>query len=498
MKYMYFNKCCTSMEDFFTFLYLFFPNRSLSSSELELLREELNELRQEGGDVFPALDVTVAVTQSGPGVHAQPPQRSASLDSQGSDVTLPTLRPLPASRAPSKTPSYASGTRSAQGSRATSPDVYHVTDFSPSRRFLESSPSAVVGSGYQRRTSEERSPSSDRLPSPLHSGKEASPKLRDASPRLDAASAEEKQRRFSSGRSASASSSATTMASSATTTTTTTTTSSDGASRPSRPRTLTKSLSVDSQPTWMPAHPAPRSYSATTTPTQPGPALLLSSGSEGSGSSSFTKRRFGGVSPRTARKKFFEEQPTEQAGYLSWPERGKQGGGAQRLAQHAKGVDPGEVRRGAEEEHEWLLSRVLEVPPHLPHAMKTSASWDEKMHHRVVVTTPTEASPAPGGWTDKAVKGGEPSLSSKASLDAGGAASQGTPQTSKGGQSSAKDRRRLFKKSSSLDSNVGTCIARAGMTTLLPPAVPSTFSPSDFLATIKGKLAPAFSRSVQL
>ena len=486
------------------------------------MREELNELRQEGGDVFPALDVTV--TQSGgPSTRGVQPLRSSSLDSsQGSDVTLPSiLRPLSASRASplSKTPSYASGTRSAQGSRATSPDMYHVTpDLSPSRKFLESSPSAVSGSGYQRRASEERkSPSSDRLNASKETSpslrdaspklRDASPKLQDVSPKLDTASSDEKQRRFSSGRSASASAATTMAASSATTltTTTTTTSSSDASTKLSRPRTLTKSLSVDSQPTWMPTHPAPRSYSASTTPTQPGPALLQTSDSEGAySSSSLTKRRIGGLSPRSARKKFFEEQPAEKVGFLSWPERGKQGGGTQRQQQqrqqqqHPQGVDPGEMRRGAEEEHEWLLSRVLEVPPHPPTAMKTSASWDEKMHHRVVTTPPAEASPAPGGWTGKAAKGGGDSLPSKpSSTDAGGAASQGTQPTSKGGQaSSAKDRRRLFKKSSSLDSDVGTCIARAGMTTLLPPAVPSTFSPSDFLATLKGKLAPAFSRFV--
>jgi hypothetical protein len=37
--------------------------------------------------------------------------------------------------------------------------------------------------------------------------------------------------------------------------------------------------------------------------------------------------------------------------------------------------------------------------------------------------------------------------------------------------------------------NVSTCIARAGMTTLASPGAPSGFSPSEFLATLKGKFS---------
>ena len=156
------------------------------------------------------------------------------------------------------------------------------------------------------------------------------------------------------------------------------------------------------------------------------------------------------------------------------------------------------MRRGAEEEHEWLLARVLEVAPGPPSAMRTSASWDEKMQHRVVLTSPPDPAPARlgGGGVGRAeATGSRPSLDAAAAAAAATTSSQGAPPAGKGGAPSAKERRRLFKKSGSLDSSsVGTCIARAGVTTLLPPALPSAFSPADFLATIRGKLAPAFGR----
>ncbi|XP_070208370.1 uncharacterized protein [Littorina saxatilis] len=447
--------------------------RSLSSSELEQLREELKELRQESGDVFPALGVT---------------QKSPSFDAQRGDVTRPTIhQPF---RTSSQTPSYTSGTHSAQGSRATSPDGHQLADISLSRRFLESSPSAVPGSSV----------AAEKLQPTLR--KESSPKPQSSGSSVDPSSAGDKQRLFSAGRSASSSAAMTTPSATSTTitvTTTTTTSSSSDVSRPSRPRSLTKSLSVDSpQLSWI-NNPTtattistyPRSHSASTTPTKLGPASIAPGETEGGSPSLRTvRRRIGGLSPRTARKKFFEEQPAEKAGFLSWPERGRKaggGGGGAARSLHVHGVDPREVRRGAEEDHEWLLSRVVEVPAHSSRAMKNSISLDEKMHHRVA----SEVSHAPRLFTAR--QGAEPALYPSVPTTTTAASSSPQP-ASKGGQASAKDRRKLFKKSASLDSNVSVSIARAGMTTLLPPAAPSTFSPSDFLATLKGKLAPAFGR----
>ncbi|KAL8558787.1 hypothetical protein ACOMHN_043730 [Nucella lapillus] len=453
--------------------------RSLSSSELELLREELNDLRQEGDDRFPVLDVTM--TETAPASHSETARSSTSrgeaASDASSDVTIPSslLRPLasPSHSFPlSKTPSYTSGTRSAQESRATTPEIHHVTDFSPSRRFLEMS-------GVHR-SSQESSPHR-RAPSPKHR------------------TAEERQMPFSSARPASAVASGLVTSVASTTAPTTTTTTSAGVSKAaSRPRTLTKSLSVDSQPTWMAKPSVPRSYSATTTPTQLGPPPPGMSEPE-AGSYTLPRRRIGGLSPRTARKKFFEESPPEKTGFLSWPERGGGktknqvggggGGGSQRSLLLVQGVDPGEVRRGAEEEHEWLLSRVVEVPPHLPHSMKTSVSWHEKMHHKTV-RSPTETTlPIPLPREE-----GKPSETTTTTPGPSGEDHRGLSQEAQSkGKGSAKDRRWFFKKSASLDAEVGACIAHAGVTTLAPPAVPS-FSPSGFLATIKGKLAPAFGR----
>nr|KAG5686675.1 hypothetical protein BaRGS_025994 [Batillaria attramentaria] len=194
-------------------------------------------------------------------------------------------------------------------------------------------------------------------------------------------------------------------------------------------------------------------------------------------------RSFGGLSPRTARRKFFEEQPASQGGFLSWPERGKTGQAVTQRALQVPGhVDPGEVRRVAEEEHEWLLSRVMDVPTFHSPAMRNSTSWDEKMHHRVVAT-PTETSPAPPAQPADKQEAKELPLPWETVHSLQG---QGHP--------SAKERRRMWKKSSSLDSSVGSCLARAGMQTLAP-AVPSAFPPpTDLLAAVKSKLAPVFGR----
>lgn len=150
------------------------------------------------------------------------------------------------------------------------------------------------------------------------------------------------------------------------------------------------------------------------------------------------------------------------------------------------GVDPGEVRRVAEEEHDWLLSRVTDPSPSNPASLRTSTSYDEKMHHRVL-NQPGAAVPISSPVFEKTTPSNVNFAQPKLLGEGSSTVSQGK---------AAKEKRRLWKKSSSLESDVGTCIARAGMHTLVPPAVPSAFSPADLLATVKGKLAPVFHRLV--
>lgn len=60
--------------------------------------------------------------------------------------------------------------------------------------------------------------------------------------------------------------------------------------------------------------------------------------------------------------------------------------------------------------------------------------------------------------------------------------------------SSAKEKRRLFKKSSSVDNPVMTSIARVGMQAA-QPAAPSIMKPSDLFKAMKQKLRPSFKKT---
>ncbi|PVD32468.1 hypothetical protein C0Q70_07907 [Pomacea canaliculata] len=111
--------------------------------------------------------------------------------------------------------------------------------------------------------------------------------------------------------------------------------------------------------------------------------------------------------------------------------------------------------------------------------MRTSTSWDEKIHHQVVAT-PTDTSH---------LKSQLPATDLPLPQSPKVLADVGVPFHA-GQEISVKDRRRRFNKSNSLDSTVGTCIARAGMQALGPPAVPAAFSPSDMLTSVKAKLTP--------
>lgn len=447
---------------------------------------------QEGGDVFPAPDVTKTSHPAG----QSSLQKSVSLDSHPSpsDATLPSiLRSFPASRMRTRTPAYASGSRSAHNSRATSPaDVGHIIspDISPSVKAAENllpSLSPQFSEVTLRPSASGREGPATRQMYPVR-----------ASSTDSGLHAPHTKRRTSAEHTIVSTAGTSVSASTATSASGSASTAADnmGKKANQRPRTLTKSLSVDSTPAWTPTTTAPtvtgRSLSASTTPTQPQAPSALTSTSTGNlttqGNLTASSRSIGGLSPRTARRKFFEQQPASQGGFLSWPERGRSQSVTPR-ALHVPGVDPGEVRRVAEEEHEWLLSRVVEVPSFLAPAMRTSTSWDEKMHHRVVIT-PTETSPSPTGTAAKKETHEVPSpWDIPASVSA-----QGHIQNQSQGQSSAKERRKLWKKSSSLDSSVGSCIARAGMQTVAP-AVPAAFPPpSDLLAAVKSKLAPVFGR----
>lgn len=432
--------------------------RNLTNSELELLRD-VTVICHEGDDASSVQDVTTSMAKSR---ESSQPQHAASPSEIAGDISLPaTVSPLTTSSQRVQSSSYACGPSSSQALRSTTPEVGHQrsSDVSPSR------PSPKV---------------TDLSPASLSSSsRKASSELLN--------SLEGKERGVSTNRVLPAP-----EKSFSTVGCVTTTSRKDGSHasaqtfpRATRPHTLTKSLSVDSPQLWssttaVTSHK--KSLSASTTPTHPYPTIQLPTSDDESSCAGVAKNIHGsgGWSPRSARKRFFEEQPHGQMGYLSWPERGRVGSG------HREGgnttVDPSEVRRVAEEEHESLLSRMIDLSQR-PSFMRTSTSWDEKIHHQVVAT-PTDTS----HLTSQLPTTDLPLPQSPKVL-----ADVGVPFHA-GQEISVKDRRRRFNKSNSLDSTVGTCIARAGMQALGPPAVPAAFSPSDMLTSVKAKLTPVIRR----
>ncbi|XP_067666411.1 uncharacterized protein [Haliotis asinina] len=362
--------------------------RSLSSSEIDLIKEELSDLQKEGGGVFVAhsresLTRPKATSRL---------QKSSTFDSSTvctvPDAVSPTKHLF--SRMTHSPPFYSSGSKSAQASRSSSP-----------------SPSAS--------RHESLSPSPSVIPtSSLSSG---------------------------------------------------------GATRP---KTLKKSISMDSAPVGhlisSEHHTTAQTLSAGTTPTEhyvssQFPATVPPPADD----SSLSPPKVGSLdrlSPRSARRKFFEERPASEIGFLSWPERKKH-----YLVHHQKQSslpDPSEVRKEAEEDYSLLArsdgTRTFN--------MKSSASWDEKMHHRVVQP---ENSKSESSKTCQ-----------EHSLD------QSSSQPAK--HLSAKDKRRFFKKSSSMESHIGSSLAKIG-TQAMPVAAPTGFMPTDILASVRSKFKLPFKKS---
>lgn len=262
---------------------------------------------------------------------------------------------------------------------------------------------------------------------------------------------------------------------------------------PKRPAAFIKSLSmdsasiIDSRISDKSAPPRMTSISANTTPVQPvTTADVISSFSRPGvtvkasdhlhpGSSnvlsrvSATSQSMDKLSPRTARRKFFEDYPTSSSsfnpiGYLSWPDRRSVS-----PALHVRQTSfpgPEEVQREAEEEHDLVSSRLESWEKHP--TMKSSTSWDEQMHRKDA--TSVERIPV-------------------ASLSAS------LPRTHQAGEKSgtAKEKRRLFKRATSLDSPIGSSIAKVGVAAM-PPGAPTGFTPSELFAAVKGKLKPAFKK----
>ncbi|XP_046569804.1 COP1-interactive protein 1-like isoform X2 [Haliotis rubra] len=358
--------------------------RSLSSSEIDLIKEELSDLQREGGGVFVAhsresLTMPKATSRL---------QKSCTFDSSTvcpmRDAASPTKHTL--SRMTHSPPFYSSGSKSAQASRTSSP-----------------SPSAS--------RHESLSPSPSVIPSSSSSSRGAT-----------------------------------------------------------RPKTLKKSISMDSAPVShllisSEHHTTAQTVSAGTTPTEhyvssqfpttvPPPA----------DDSSLSPPKVGSLdrlSPRSARRKFFEERPASEIGFLSWPERKKH-----YVVHHQKQSslpDPSEVRKEAEEDYSLLArsdgTRTFN--------MKSSASWDEKMHHRVVQPESSK-------------------ISQEHSLD------QSSSQPAQ--HLSAKEKRRFFKKSSSMESHIGSSLAKIG-TQAMPVAAPTGFMPTDILASVRSKFKLPFKKS---
>ncbi|KAL5014691.1 hypothetical protein ScPMuIL_008961 [Solemya velum] len=158
------------------------------------------------------------------------------------------------------------------------------------------------------------------------------------------------------------------------------------------------------------------------------------------------------ISPRTARKRFFEDQltPDYEKGYQSWPKRKTTDKTVIHHQKQSSLPDPNEIQKAVEEDMTSTKSKPT---------LKTSHSMDEHTVHSVLQT---ETVPHP-------------------------------PELPK--PVSSKDKRRLFKKSASVDSSMKSCIAQVGIQSLQPGA-PSTMTAADILSAVKRKLRPALKKSM--
>ncbi|GFS20264.1 coiled-coil domain-containing protein 165 [Elysia marginata] len=370
------------------------------------------------------------------------PVTSSAVTSRPSPDTVPSLTPRPFDlRRPERPPSYASGTRSAQGSRATTPEV---PDMATWPKKAAAGQSSVADQRYQQ-ASEMSSPSNSAFPPVESTGKpkrpvgfsksisvDSAPVVLDVSP-----------------------------------------------SRHFLPTHASASFSVDSQDRqqWTAADltsffsslPAPRPSSSPRVP-----VISLSTVTSTSAATSTAGLRPHSasphrdkLSPRSTRRKFFEEYPTSSS---SSPTSGTPTTPtltpASAYEDLRRSVSPS--RQSVDEEEFTNTNNIYQHAQAPPSQMSTSASWDEKMHYRISqVDTSTATSSKP---------------------------SQTHHNVGKPAELSAKQKRSFFKKSSSLDSTpVSESIAQAGVAAT-PVAAPSNFAPSDFFAAVKGRLKPVFKR----
>ncbi|XP_055872478.1 microtubule-associated protein futsch-like isoform X2 [Biomphalaria glabrata] len=473
--------------------------KTICSSEVDLLKSEFCDKRHVGNDVFVIADVvtttttrTTRIEEESKGVtrlvqESGTHQKSTSLDpmpkaqkefaSASEEISSnreKDIAPVRATEVPvtlrnldkaspyhERPPSYSSGSRSAQNSRATTPEV------------PESSP--VISNTLPSRKSG--------LPTPPPSYVIPSVKFPISYPSNQTKPL-------------------TSVPSSASTTT----------FKPKRPVTFLKSLSVDSAPLspQVTERPEPSSLSANNTPnlpvtcsemisslstsaviSSPSEHFLSVSGAVGPRSSSFSHSTRDRFSPRTARRKFFEEltvssttpAASSQLGYQSWPER-RSVSSSLHLRQQSL-PDPNEVRREAEEEHSLVVSKL--EPLFQKGGIRTSASWDDQMHFshfQASMEIPSAEASKPTPTKDSADGTQETAISTIVTS---------TTSSSTISKHGAKEKRKFFKKSCSLDSTIGSTIASVGVS-VMPPAAPTGFTPADIFAAVKGKLKPVFKK----
>ena len=213
---------------------------------------------------------------------------------------------------------------------------------------------------------------------------------------------------------------------------------------------------------------------------------------------SYSRRKFNGVSPQVVRKRFFEtclnEYPTSNPSLI-----------AQSLSSnpHIKetvflpsqvSLDVTNLRKMAEEDHCSIQSRMVAGLDCVSGSVTRSASWDNNLHDIMK-----------GEVGDKKCHYGNELMTVESVLSPTTIAQTFSPHlneilTSHGNAAtinksvnfniSAKERRKLFKKSSSVDSAVNTRITKTSVTI----TTASVFSPSRLFAHVKGKITPAFNR----
>ncbi|KAK3766362.1 hypothetical protein RRG08_044547 [Elysia crispata] len=362
---------------------------------------------------------------------------SHTTDSHTLKDSAPSVTPRPFDlRRPERPPSYASGTRSAQGSRATTPDVLEAGTWPKQASSVQSS---AGNQNYPQASDSRPTPTSVLSPAP--------------------------------------------------------------GEKPKRPASFSKSISVDSAPVgldispsrhfphatfshdsqerqqWTAADltsffsslPSPRPSSSPRVPVISLPTATSTSSSTASGlrahSASPNRDK---LSPRSARRKFFDEYPINSTpSPTSGPPSTPTLSPSSAYEDLRRSVSPS--RLSMENVDMTKRSHAYQHAQTLPAHMTTSASWDEKMHYRI---THPEAENSTANQTTPTT----------------------CPASSKPAELSAKEKRKFFKKSSSLDSTpVGVSIAQVGVAAA-PVAAPSNFAPSDFFAAVKGRLKPVFKR----